>query len=59
MQDLQSSNFGMMIAEAMTCVVPAITTTNMPLELLNGEKSTMGAKITEPTGWCIQLSVDN
>lgn len=44
-----SENFGMVIAEAMSCGVPAITTTNCPWEILNETK----------TGWCIDLSVDN
>lgn len=44
-----SENFGMVIAEAMSCGVPAITTTNCPWEILNETK----------TGWCIDLSVGN
>ena len=44
-----SENFGMVIAEAMSCGVPVITTTNCPWEFLNETK----------TGWCIDLSVEN
>lgn len=44
-----SENFGMVIAEAMSCGVPVITTTNCPWEFLNDTG----------TGWCIDLSVEN
>lgn len=44
-----SENFGMVIAEAMSCGTPVITTTNCPWTILNDTK----------TGWCIDLSVDN
>ena len=44
-----SENFGMVIAEAMSCGTPVITTTNCPWNILNDTK----------TGWCIDLSVDN
>jgi len=44
-----SENFGMVIAEAMSCGTPVITTTNCPWEALNETK----------TGWCVDLSVDN
>lgn len=59
-----SENFGMVIAEAMSCGVPAITTNGTPWQLLNGDCSTMGASLdilgeNKKTGWCIDLSVDN
>ena len=59
-----SENFGMVIAEAMSCGVPAITTNGTPWQLLNGEESTMGASLDilgedRRTGWCIELSVQN
>lgn len=44
-----SENFGMVIAEAMSCGVPAITTNGTPWQELNE----LGI------GWCIDLSVDN
>jgi len=44
-----SENFGMAIAEAMSCGTPVITTTNCPWRILNETN----------TGWCIDLSVDN
>ena len=44
-----SENFGMVIAEAMSCGTPVITTTNCPWNILNDTN----------TGWCIDLSVDN
>ena len=44
-----SENFGMVIAEAMSCGTPVITTTNCPWNILNDTK----------TGWCIDLNVDN
>lgn len=59
-----SENFGMVIAEVMSCGVPAITTNGTPWQLLNGDVSTMGASLdmlgnNKKTGWCIDLSVDN
>lgn len=59
-----SENFGMVIAEAMSCGVPAITTNCTPWQLLNGDKATMGANLdvlgeNKRTGWCIDLSVEN
>ena len=44
-----SENFGMVIAEAMSCGVPAITTSGTPWQELNEKE----------IGWCIDLSVDN
>ena len=44
-----SENFGMVIAEAMSCGTPVITTTNCPWKALNETN----------TGWCVDLSVDN
>lgn len=59
-----SENFGMVIAEALSCGVPCITTNGTPWQLLNGEVSTMGANLdilgkNRKTGWCIELNVDN
>ena len=58
-----SENFGMVIAEALSCGVPAITTNGTPWQLLNGDVSTMGARLdclgdNKRTGWCIELSVE-
>lgn len=44
-----SENFGMAIAEAMSCGLPIITTTGTPWKMLNSS----GA------GWCIDLSAEN
>ena len=59
-----SENFGMVIAEAMSCGVPSITTNATPWQLLNGDETTMGAIVDDlgkekKTGWCIDLNVDN
>lgn len=59
-----SENFGMVIAEAMSCGVPALTTTGTPWELLNGHVATMGASLevlgcNRRTGWCIELNQEN
>lgn len=59
-----SENFGMVIAEAMSCGVPVITTNGTPWQLLNGDVSTMGACLdmqgeNKRTGWCIDLTIDN
>lgn len=59
-----SENFGMVIAEALSCGVPVITTNGTPWQLLNGETTTMGARLdilgdNKRTGWCIDLSIDN
>lgn len=43
-----SENFGMVIAEALSCGVPVITTDNTPWNLLN----------ETGTGWCISLTED-
>lgn len=43
-----SENFGMVIAEALACGVPAITTKNAPWKIL----------VTEDIGWWIDLSVN-
>lgn len=58
-----SENFGMVIAEAMSCGVPAITTVETPWELLNGNTTSMGASLqslgeNKQTGWCIDTGVD-
>lgn len=45
-----SENFGMVIAEAMSCGVPVITSNNTPWEVLNGDK------FPNKIGWCISLS---
>ncbi len=51
-----SENFGMVIAEAMSCGVPAVTTKFTPWNLLNGNMVSMGVQAKEKTGWCIELS---
>lgn len=59
-----SENFGMVIAEAMSCGVPSIATNGTPWQLLNGDVSTMGVSFNnlgkdKRTGWCIDLNVEN
>ena len=59
-----SENFGMVIAEAMSCGVPCITTNGTPWQILNGNVSTMGADLKvlgedRKTGWCIDLNIKN
>jgi glycosyltransferase involved in cell wall biosynthesis len=44
-----SENFGMVIAEAMSCGVPVITTNGTPWQDLNSQK----------IGWCIDLNIEN
>ena len=44
-----SENFGMVIAEAMSCGVPCITTNGTPWQMLNEKQ----------LGWCIDLNLDN
>ena len=44
-----SENFGMVIAEALACGVPVVTTNGTPWQELNEEK----------IGWCVDLSEDN
>ena len=44
-----SENFGMVIAEAMSCGLPVITTNGTPWQELN----------TEHIGWCVDLSTSN
>lgn len=59
-----SENFGMVVAEAMSCGVPSITTNGTPWQLLNGDVCSMGVNLeilgnNKRTGWCIDLSVEN
>lgn len=59
-----SENFGMVIAEAMSCGVPVITTNGTPWQILNGDCTVKGVNLDilgadKQTGWCIDLSVDN
>ena len=59
-----SENFGMVVAEAMSCGVPSITTNGTPWQFLNGDVCTMGVNLDnlgedKRTGWCIDLDVDN
>lgn len=44
-----SENFGMVIAEAMSCGLPVVTTTGTPWLELNKEE----------LGWCVDLSIEN
>ena len=53
-----SENFGMVIAEAMSCGVPVITTNNTPWKFINGGKDHNGI-IQPKLGWCIELSKEN
>ena len=49
-----SENFGMVVAEALSCGVPVITTNDTPWQILNWD-----AESKSRTGWCIDLSVAN
>ena len=48
----------MVIAEAMSCGVPVITTNNTPWKFINGGKDHNGI-IQPKLGWCIELSKEN
>lgn len=52
-----SENFGMVIAEALSCGVPVITTNNTPWLFLNGEGPSRNAGTVERMGWCIDLNL--
>lgn len=54
-----SENFGMVIAEAMSCGVPVITTTGTPWEHINTSIPLGKGRGETPIGWCVELSVEN